>query len=303
MATQHRYSIGIHGGAGNRPTPPAKARLIRESLKTILEEGGARLAAGATALDTVVHCTRLLEDDPLYNAGYGSVPNSAGRFELEACVMEGRTLKAGAVTYVEYIRNPVELARQIMEQTPHVMLAGHGAGDFAATNGIATASQSYFQEGWSKYGKAENNGYGTVGAVARDCAGNLAAATSTGGQKGKRPGRVGDSPLVGAGTYADNAGCAVSCTGWGEDFIRTALAAYLDFLIAHQGLEAHTAARIAIEYLVAKINGNGGFILVDKTGSIATAQSSAYLHCGWIEHGAEPKTARHASLQIARDKR
>ncbi|MCO6441785.1 MAG: isoaspartyl peptidase/L-asparaginase [Nitrococcus mobilis] len=300
MAIRHRYSIGIHGGAGDRPASPAQAGRIRESLRTTLEEGGARLAAGATALDTVVHCTRLLEDDPLYNAGYGSVPNSAGRFELEACVMDGQPLKAGAVTYVEHIRNPVELARRIMEKTPHVMLAGRGADDFAAANGIATVSQAYFQEGWGKYGRADENGYGTVGAVARDCAGNLAAATSTGGQKGKRPGRVGDSPLVGAGTYADNAGGAVSCTGWGEDFIRTALAAYLGFLIARQGLEAHTAARIAIEYLVTKVNGNGGFVLVDKTGSIAAAQSSAYLHCGWIEHGAEPKTALCAPLRIAR---
>jgi beta-aspartyl-peptidase (threonine type) len=297
---QHSYSIAIHGGAGNRCEQPAKEELIEGSLRMILEQGRTVLESGGTALDAVVHCTRLLEDDPLYNAGYGAVPNSAARFELEACVMDGRTLKAGAVTNVDNIRNPIELARRIMDRTPHVMLAGQGAADFAAANGIATVSQRYYQEGWRKHATAGKDAPGTVGAVARDRHGNLAAATSTGGQAGKLPGRVGDSPLIGAGTYADDEGCAVSCTGWGEDFIRTALAAYVSFLIGRQGLDAQAAARAAIEYLVAKVNGNGGFILVDGSGTIATAQSSAFLHCGWIERGGEARTAPRASIQIAR---
>lgn len=300
MTTRHNYSIGLHGGAGNYFESPAKEGLIKDSLRTILEQGRAMLAEGATALDTVVHCTRLLEDDPLYNAGYGAVPNSAERFELEACVMDGRTLAAGAVTNVDNVRNPVELARRIMEATPHVMLAGQGAADFAVANGVAIVSQAYYQEGWRKRGTVGGDALGTVGAVARDCAGNLAAATSTGGQKGKLPGRVGDSPLIGAGNYADNAGCAVSCTGWGEDFIRTALAAYISFLSGQQGLDAQATAQAAIEYLVTKVNGNGGFILVDQAGKIATAQSSASLRCGWIEHGGETKTALRASIQIVR---
>ena len=300
MTTRHSYSIGLHGGAGNAPEPPAEEALITDSLRTILEQGRAMLAGGATALEAVVHCTRLLEDDPLYNAGYGAVPNSAGRFELEACVMDGRTLAAGAVTNVDNIRNPVELARRIMEATPHVMLAGQGAADFAAANGVAIVSQTYYQEGWRKRGTVGGDALGTVGAVARDRDGNLAAATSTGGQKGKLPGRVGDSPLIGAGNYADNAGCAVSCTGWGEDFIRTALAAYISFLSGRQGLDAQATARAAIEYLVAKVNGNGGVILVDRIGKIATAQSSASLRCGWIEHGGEIKTTLRASIRIAR---
>ena len=300
MATQHTYSIAIHGGAGNTPAPPAKARRIRQSLRAILAEGASLLAADATALDAVVHCTRLLEDDPLYNAGYGSVPNSAGRFELEACVMQGHTLDAGAVTYVESIRNPVELARRIMEKTPHVMLAGQGAIEFAAVEGIATVAQEYFQTGWDKHCTAEETPDGTVGAVARDRAGNLAAATSTGGQKGKLPGRVGDSPLIGAGNYADNGGCAISCTGSGEDFIRTALASFINFLIGQQGLAAPMAARLGAEHLVAKVNGNGGFILIDRVGNIATAQSSTYLHCGWIEHNGRARTALRSSIRIAR---
>lgn len=303
MTTQHDYSIGIHGGAGNRPELPAQEARIKDSLRMILEQGRAMLADGATALDAVVHCTRLLEDDPLYNAGYGAVPNSAGHFELEACVMDGRTLKAGAVTYVDSIRNPVALARRIMDRTPHVMLAGQGAADFAAANDLATVGQAYFQEGWRKHGTAGEDALGTVGAVARDRYGNLAAATSTGGQKGKLPGRVGDSPIIGAGNYADNDSCAVSCTGWGEEFIRTALAAYIGFLVGRQGLKAQATAQVAIEYLVAKVNGTGGFILVDRTGQIATAQSSAYLRCGWIEHGGEIKTALRAAIQIARMER
>lgn len=297
---QPSYSIAIHGGAGNGPQPPAKEELIEGSLRTILEQGRTLLAGGATALDAVVHCVRLLEDDPLYNAGYGAVPNAIGRFEPEACVMDGRTLKAGAVTGVDSVRNPVELARRIMETTSHVMLAGQGAADFAAAHGLATVSQAYYQEGWRQHATANKDAHGTVGAVARDRHGNLAAATSTGGQAGKLPGRVGDSPLIGAGTYADDEGCAVSCTGWGEDFIRTALAAYVSFLIGRQGLDAQTAARVAIEYLVAKVNGNGGFILVDGIGAIATAQSSVFLHCGWIEYGGEAKTALRSSIQIAR---
>lgn len=299
MAIQNSYSIGLHGGAGNRPEPQAKEALIENSLSAILEQGRSLLAGGATALDTVVHCTRLLENDPLYNAGYGSVPNSAGRFELEACVMDGQTLNAGAVTYVDNVRNPVELARAIMDRTPHVMLAGRDAADFAAANGIATVNQAYFQEGWRQHGTASEAAHGTVGAVASDRHGNLAAATSTGGQKGKRPGRVGDSPLLGAGNYADNMSGAVSCTGWGEDFMRTALAAYISFLMGREGLNAQAAAQTAIDYLVAKINGNGGFIMLDRTGKIATAQSSAYLRCGWIEHGGPAQTARRATIQTA----
>lgn len=303
MTTQHSYSIGLHGGAGNGPEQQAEeGRLIKGSLRRILEQGRAMLAGGGTALDAVVHCTRLLEDDPLYNAGYGAVPNAVGHFELEACVMDGQTLKAGAVTNVDNVRNPIELARRIMEATPHVMLVGRGAADFAAANGLATASQAYYQEGWRKHATVGTDAHGTVGAVARDRHGNLAAATSTGGQAGKLPGRVGDSPLIGAGNYADNDGCAVSCTGWGEDFIRTALAAYIGFLISRQGLDAQAAARAAIEYLVAKVNGNGGFILVDRTGKIATAQSSAYLRCGWVEHGGEATIALRAPIRVARVK-
>ncbi|MDN5848310.1 MAG: isoaspartyl peptidase/L-asparaginase family protein [Nitrococcus sp.] len=300
MTTQPSYSIAIHGGAGNHRQQSSREALIEYSLRGVLTQGRALLDAGGTALDTVVHCTRLLEDDPLYNAGYGAVPNCAGRFELEASVMDGRTLKAGAVTNVDNIRNPVELARRIMDQTAHVMLAGRGAAEFAAANRLASASQTYFQEGWRKHATTDKDAYGTVGAVARDRHGDLAAATSTGGQVDKLPGRVGDSPLIGAGNYADNDGCAVSCTGWGEDFMRTALAAQVCFLISRQNFDAHAAARAAIETLVSKVNGNGGFILVDRIGKIATAASSASLRCGWIEHGGEIKTALQASIRIAR---
>lgn len=296
-----RYSLAIHGGAGSRPVRQAEREtLIKNSLAAILEQGRALLARGGTALDAVVHCTRLLEDDPLYNAGYGSVPNAAGRFELEASVMDGYTLGAGAVTRIESLRNPIGLARLVMEKTPHVLLAGQGAAEFAAANGITGVTQEYYREGWGRSGRNSDAVSGTVGAVARDRFGNLAAATSTGGQKGKMVGRVGDSSLIGAGTYADNAGCAVSCTGWGEDFMRTALAAFTSFLIEREHLAAGAAAKTSIAHLVAKVNGSGGLILVDRSGTIAAAQSSPYLHCGWIEHGGPTRTALQAPIRIPR---
>lgn len=295
------YSIAIHGGAGSRPVAQAgRGKLIESSLAAILEEGRTLLARGGTALDAVVHCTQLLEDDPLYNAGYGSVPNAAGRFELEASVMDGRTLGAGAVTQIDSLRNPIELARLIMEKTPHILLAGQGAAEFAAANGVAIVTQEYYREGWNRSGRDSDAVSGTVGAVARDRFGNLAAATSTGGQKGKMVGRVGDSSLIGAGSYADNAGCAVSCTGWGEDFMRTALAAFTSFLIERERLAAGAAAKTSIGHLVAKVNGSGGLILVDRSGTIAAAQSSSYLHCGWIEHGGPTKLTLQAPIRIPR---
>jgi len=293
------FSIVIHGGAGNRQLTPEQEKRTRASLLGILEQSRVILARGGTALDAVTQCVRLLEDDPLYNAGHGAVPNAAGDFELDACIMDGRSLNAGAVAAVRHIRNPVTLARLIMEQTAHVMLAGDNAEHFARDCGVALVSKSYFEQARSPAQPQDGGTHGTVGAVARDLHGNLAAATSTGGTQGKLQGRVGDSAVPGAGNYADNAGAAVSCTGHGEDFMRTALAAHISFLIEQKELIAKAAAEEAVAYLIRKVNGQGGFILVDHGGRIAAAQTSDYLQHGWIEKGGQSHTAMRSDIYQA----
>lgn len=296
MSAPDSYSLAIHGGAASRlPQHANYAATVETSLRAILACGGELLADGAAALDTVVACVRALEDDPLYNAGRGAVPTAAGSHELDAAVMDGATLAAGAVGCVENMANPVLVARLVMEHSPHVLLAGSGAVRFARSFGIAPVADDFFHRVPTP---AVDNG-DTVGAVARDRHGNLAAATSTGGIRGKLPGRIGDSPLIGAGTWADNAGCAVSCTGHGEDFIRTALAAYLGWLV-ESGLGVADAARRAVERLVERIDGDGGLIVVDRLGHIAAAQSSRYLLCGWIEHGGAAQAALQAPLRVTR---
>lgn len=277
------FGIAIHGGAGvisRASMTPESEAAYRRDLESALDAGYAVLARGGSGLDAVTTAVRILEDSPLFNAGRGAVFNHEGINELDASIMDGKDLQAGAVAGVRHVRNPVLLARAVMEDSPHVMLTGTGAEEFALERGIELVPRSYFftERRWNQLERARKGDrlsaadlgyYGTVGAVARDQQGNLAAATSTGGMTNKRWGRVGDSPVIGAGNYADNRSCAVSATGSGEYFIRSVLAHEIAALIRHRGLDAATAAREAVSQSLAGIGGDGGVIVIDHEGRIA----------------------------------
>lgn len=282
------HAIAIHGGAGTLPraemTPDQEAA-YRAGLAAALDAGYAVLEDGGTSLDAVTVAVRILEDDPLFNAGRGAVLTHEGTVELDASIMDGRTLAAGAIAGVAHIRNPVELARAVMEHSPHVMLIGTGAEEFAHTRNIAFVANDYFKTETRKaqlrrvlVGDTrpanELSALGTVGAVARDPAGNLAAATSTGGMTGKRYGRVGDSPIIGAGTYADNGSCAVSATGHGEYFIRTAVAHDICARVAYGGATLQQAADAVVMDRLARMGGEGGIIAVDASGQVVMSFNS-----------------------------
>ena len=263
--------IAIHGGAGvARRLSAAQEAQYRDGLERALDAGYEILKKGGTSLDAVIAAVVAMEDDPLFNAGRGSVYNAAGKQELDASVMEGAKLRAGAVAAVSRIRNPVLAARAVMERSPHVLLVGRHAETFVQRHGIALAPKSYFQSAdrLAALKKGLKRHHGTVGAVALDRDGNLAAATSTGGYTGKLPGRVGDSPIIGAGTYADNASCAVSGTGWGEAFIRVALAHEIAARMRLRGETLMEASKSALR-AVARIGGDGGLIAVDGKGNVA----------------------------------
>jgi beta-aspartyl-peptidase (threonine type) len=267
-----RFAIAIHGGAGTLPPRAMSAPLRRRykrGLERALEAGAAILANGGASLDAVCAAVVELEDSPLFNAGRGAVYNAAGKHELDAGVMDGATLAAGAVAGVSRIRNPVLAARAVMEKSRHVLLIGRGAERFAALQGLKMEPPAYFatRSRLLALRKKLPGHHGTVGAVARDRAGNLAAATSTGGYTGKLPGRVGDSPIIGAGTYADNAACAVSGTGLGEAFMRAVLAHDVAARMRYGGESLARAARKALA-AVAALGGDGGLIAVDRRGRI-----------------------------------
>ena len=266
------FAIAIHGGAGTAPRRAMSAALRRRyqhGLERALEAGHAVLARGGASLDAVCAAVVELEDSPLFNAGRGAVYNADGKHELDAGVMNGATLAAGAVAAVGRIRNPVLAARAVMERSAHVLLVGRGAERFASRCGLKMERPAYFRTearlaAWKRRQKGH---HGTVGAVALDRAGNLAAATSTGGYTGKLPGRVGDSPLIGAGTYADNSACAVSGTGLGEAFIRAVLAHDVAARMRYGGESLASASSKALA-TVARLGGDGGLIAVDPRGRI-----------------------------------
>ncbi|WP_189623467.1 beta-aspartyl-peptidase [Pseudocitrobacter faecalis] len=300
--------IAIHGGAGaiSRTQLSAQKELeYVEALSAIVEQAQHRLEEGASALDVVTEAVRLLEECPLFNAGIGSVFTADETHELDACVMDGYSLNAGAVAGVKHLRNPVLAARQVLENSPHVLLIGDGAETFAQQQGIELVNNNIFstpdrfqqlQEAKSQRSIRldhdvpldERTKMGTVGAVALDKHGNLAAATSTGGMTNKLPGRVGDSPLVGAGCYANNANVAVSCTGTGEVFIR-ALAAYdIAALMEYGHLSLHEACeRVVMEKLPA-LGGSGGLIAIDSEGNVALPFNSEGMYRAWAYAGDTP---------------
>lgn len=302
--------IAIHGGAGAitraKLSPEQEIRYV-DALSAIVETGQRMLEAGESALDVVTEAVRLLEECPLFNAGIGSVFTRDETHELDACVMDGNTLKAGAVAGVSHLRNPILAARMVMEQSPHVLMTGAGAEQFAAQHGMALVPGDTFStpERYQQLLEARDAGItqldhaapldestkmGTVGAVALDKEGNLAAATSTGGMTNKLPGRVGDSPLPGAGCYANNASVAVSCTGTGEVFIRTLAAYDIAALMDYGNLSlAEACERVVMEKLPA-LGGSGGLIAVDREGNIALPFNSEgmYRACGYA--GDAPST-------------
>ncbi len=274
--------IAIHGGAGTLPRArmsPAREREYRAALLDCVSRGHAVLQQDGSALDAATAAVAALEDCPLFNAGRGAVFNAAGEHEMDAAVMDGATLRAGAVAAVRRIRNPVLAARAVMERSPHVLLAGAGAERFARRHGIAFASARYFftEERKAALAKRLKGHHGTVGAVALDRAGNLAAATSTGGYTGKLPGRIGDSPIIGAGTWAENATCAVSGTGLGEAFIRAAVG---HDIAARMRYRDETLARAAAAALrsVKRLGGDGGVIAVDREGNIVMPFNSGGMY-------------------------
>lgn len=289
------FVLAVHGGAGalerERLAPDAEAA-ARRGLEAALRAGHAVLADGGRALDAVVRAVATLEDDPAFNAGRGSVLTSEGRVEMDAAVVDGATLAAGAVACVSRLAHPVETARLVMEHSPHVLLAGEGAERFALAHGAEAvdpeALVTELRRGQLERVRArvaldhDGGGLGTVGAVARDRAGHVAAATSTGGMTGQLPGRVGDSPIVGAGTWADDASCAVSATGHGELFVRVGFAHEVDALVRHAGLALGEACRRVLER-VAALGGRGGCVAVDRRGAVALPFSSAGMFRGRID--------------------
>jgi len=297
------HAIAVHGGAGD--LPPAERTPARESdyhagLEHALRAGQAILRAGGASLDAVVAAVQALEDNSLFNAGRGSVIAANGECELDASLMDGRDLRAGAVTGLRHVRSPIQLARLVMERSEHVMLAGAGAEEFALEQGLEPVPNSYFvTERRSRELDAALHGAqvgiesvkGTVGAVAIDDHGNLAAATSTGGMTAKRWGRVGDSPIIGAGTYAANDCCAVSATGHGEFFIRAAVAHEIASLVRYGGHPVVEAARIVVQDQLRRLGGEGGVIAIGRDGTIAMPFNSKGMLRGSIDRDGRLSTA------------
>lgn len=315
---QDRYVLVIHGGAGTilrSQLTPEKEKEYKEALKSALMAGYDIIKKGGTSLDAVEAAVRSMEDCPLFNAGKGAVFTAEGKNELDAAIMNGRTLEAGAVAGVTVVRNPVSAARAVMEKSKHVMMTGKGAETFAREAGMEIVDPSYFytDDRWKGLQRARkldstrqqldhadtatasaklgaehlDYKFGTVGAVALDRQGNLAAATSTGGMTNKKYGRVGDAPVIGAGTYADNATCAVSCTGWGEYFIRLTVAKTVCDLMEYKGMSIKDAANELIMKKVPALGGDGGLIAIDRKGNIAMPFNTAGMYRAAIKENGE----------------
>ena len=286
------YGLVIHGGAGTitrEKMSPEKEAEYREKITEALTVGYEILEKGNSSLDAVEAVVRIMEDSPLFNAGKGAVFTSAGTNELDASIMDGSTLQAGAVAGVKTVKNPISAARKVMEKTWHVMLSGDGADHFAAEQGLEIVDNNYFytERRWNALKKAqEEEKHGTVGCVALDKKGNIAAGTSTGGLTNKRWGRIGDTPIIGAGTYANNETCGVSGTGQGEYFIRGNIAYDVSALMIYRSLTVKDAAGQVIDKLSER-GGNGGLIAMDKNGKIAMSFNTEGMYRGYRVNGSE----------------
>ncbi len=293
------YVLVIHGGAGNikkeNMTREKEARYIKK-LSEVLEKGSKILKNGGSALDAVEASIRIMENSPLFNSGKGAVFNADGKNELDASIMDGKTLNAGAVANVTIIKNPISAARKVMEESAHVLLIKEGAEEFAKQQGLEIVEPEYFfdQNRWNSLQKIKKSEageeplpdekHGTCGAVALDKFGNLAAGTSTGGMTNKKFGRVGDSPIIGAGTYANNKTCAVSATGHGEFFIRNVVAYDISALMEYKNMTLSNAANYVINE---KLNASGGVIAVDNKGNIAMPFNTNGMYRGFINSNGE----------------
>ncbi|MBI5858488.1 MAG: isoaspartyl peptidase/L-asparaginase [Sphingobacteriales bacterium] len=301
-----KFTLVIHGGAGTirkKNMTPELENAYLQGLNDALAAGFALLEKGGAALDAVRAAVVSLENNILFNAGKGSVFAKDGTQEMDASIMDGKTLMAGAVCAVRNIRNPVELAHAIMTKSPHIMLNGQGAYDFAKLHGIKTEPDEYFfsqlrYDQWKKLqGTNEaaldhdvvikENKFGTVGAVACDSYGNIAAATSTGGLTNKQFGRIGDSPIIGAGTYANNKTCAISCTGYGEPFIRAVTAYDVSCLMEYKGMSLKKAMQFVVHDKLLKIDGEGGMIGVNAKGNAAMMFNSEGMYRGMKSNNGE----------------
>jgi L-asparaginase / beta-aspartyl-peptidase len=304
------FGLAIHGGAGTLPRAEMGGeieRKYRSGLAAALDAGYAVLQRGGTSLDAVTRSVTVLEDNPLFNAGLGAVFTYDGANELDAAIMDGRSLKAGAVCGVTHIRNPIELARTVMEHSEYVMLSGAGAEEFALSRGFTLVPRSYFYtpERWRQLERIRGGDaglsaltishVGTVGAVALDGDGRLAAATSTGGMTGKRYNRIGDSPIIGAGTYADDRSCAVSATGHGEVFIRAAVAHDICSRMRFGGRTLSTAVREVVLEELPALQGEGGVIAIDRHGEVAMEFNSEGMFRASKKSGEEAQIAIYRS--------
>jgi beta-aspartyl-peptidase (threonine type) len=287
---KNRYAIAIHGGAGSitrEYMTPEKEKLYEAALSQALDRGNEILEDGGSSVDAVEAAIRIMEDSPMFNAGKGSVFSELGRNEMDASIMEGKDGNAGAVAGVRHIRNPISAAREVMENSKHVMLIGEGAEKFAAEKGLEMADSSYFytEDRWKSFTRRKE--HGTVGAVALDKAGNLAAGTSTGGMTNKMTGRVGDSPIIGAGTFARNSTCALSATGHGEYFIRNVVCYDISALMEYRDLSLQHACQYMIHDKLKLQSADAGIIGIDNRGNISMEFNTAGMFRGYMKSNGE----------------
>ncbi len=302
LKSEENFGIVIHGGAGTilkENMSDSLETAYKEKLKEAISAGYEILKSGGNSMDAVTHTINIMEDSPLFNAGKGAVFTNEGSNELDASIMDGKTLNAGAIAGVKHIKNPINLAKDVMQKSEHVMLYGAGAEEFAQTLGYKMMDTSYFYtknryESLLKVLEKEksndnkkvsfedpfikNSKFGTVGCAALDKHGNLAAGTSTGGMTNKRWNRIGDAPIIGAGTYANNATCAVSSTGWGEYFIRSVAAYDISALMEYKGMTLQEAASEVIQKKVPALGGDGGIVAIDKDGNVAMEFNTAGMY-------------------------
>ena len=318
-AAEPPVALVIHGGAGRIDKgqfDEPRERAYRHALERALDAGYGILRQGGSSLDAVEAAIVSMEDSPLFNAGKGAVFTSEGKNEMDASIMDGRGIEAGAVGGVTVIKNPIRAARAVMEKTPHVMLMGDGADKFARETGLEIVERSYFhtERRWEQWQKLRDKGFapevkpkpkksarwsgdgvadylGTVGAVALDAKGNIAAGTSTGGLTNKRFGRIGDSPIIAAGTYANNKTCGVSCTGHGEFFIRHVVAYDISARMEHGGRTLEQAAREVVQGKLKSAGGAGGVIALDSNGRIVTEFNTGGMFRGWIDTNGRKRVA------------